>query len=161
MRALAIAVVGVLACCGMPAAQMISSGQLMYVGTLDKKLLVFDEDKEEVVGEIPLSGIPRVTALSADQKTLYIFSTRMELEIVDLVARKEVGSFSLADPRSRPRMIASSPDRVNIGGNARFSGLAVDPQGNYLYTTLRVVTRDIDQYRVDDPQFVAIDLHSL
>ena len=26
---------------------------LMYIGTLDKKLLVFDEDKEEVVGENP------------------------------------------------------------------------------------------------------------
>jgi DNA-binding beta-propeller fold protein YncE len=160
MRALLIAALGFLVCCGAPA-QMVSSGQLMYIGTLDKKLLVFDEDKEEVVGEIPLSGIPRVTALSADQKTLYIFSTRMELEIVDLIARKETGSFSLADPRSHPRMVASSPDRVNIGGSARFSGLAVDPQGNYLYTTLRVVTKDIDQYRVEDPQFVAIDLHDL
>ena len=27
-------------------------GQLMYVGTLDKKLLIIDEGKEEVVGEV-------------------------------------------------------------------------------------------------------------
>ena len=160
MRPLAIALLG-LALTGGASAQMISSGQLMYIGTLDKKLLVFDEDKEEVVGEIPLTGIPRVTALSADQKTLYIFSTRMELEIVDLMARKEIGNFSLADPRSRPRMVATAPDHVNIGSTARFSGLAVDPQGRYLYTTLRVVIKDIDQYRIEEPKFVAIDLHDM
>jgi hypothetical protein len=138
-----------------------SSGQLMYVGTLDKKLLIFDEGKEEVVGEIPLTGIPRVTALSADHKMLYIFSTRMELEVVDLVARKEIGSFNLADSRSRPRMVGGGADRINIGGSARYSGLAVDPQGNYLYTTMRVVIKDIDQYRIEEPKFVAIDLHGM
>src|SRR5206468_9394366 len=47
-----------------------SSERLMYVGTLDKKLLVIDEVKEEVVGEIPLGGIPRTTALSAEKKKL-------------------------------------------------------------------------------------------
>jgi DNA-binding beta-propeller fold protein YncE len=141
--------------------QLLPAEQLMYVGTLDKKLLVFDEDKQEVVGEIPLTGIPRVTALSADHKTLYIFSTRMELEVVDLVARKETANFNLADVRSRPRVLASAPDRVNIGGNARFAGLAVDPQGRYLYTTMRVAYKDIDQYRIEDPKFVAIDLHDM
>jgi DNA-binding beta-propeller fold protein YncE len=146
--------------CG-PALQSLHAEQLMYVGTLDKKLLVFDEDKEEVVGEIPLTGIPRVTALSADKKTLYIFSTRMELEVVDLPGRKEIANFNLADVRSRPRVMASSPDRINIGGNARFAGLAVDPQGKYLYTTMRVAYKDIDQYRIEDPKFVAIDLHDM
>ena len=32
-------------------------GHLMYVGTLDHKLLVFDEDKEAIVGEIQLAGV--------------------------------------------------------------------------------------------------------
>ena len=36
-------------------AQTPSSSQLMYVGTLDKKLLVIDEGKEAVVGEIQLT----------------------------------------------------------------------------------------------------------
>ena len=40
---------------------MAAAGQtparLMYVGTLDKKLLIIDEDKEVVAGEIPLGGI--------------------------------------------------------------------------------------------------------
>jgi hypothetical protein len=140
--------------------QAATSGQLMYIGTLDKKLLILDENKEEVVGEIPLDGIPRTTALSADHKTLYIFTTKMMLETVDLATRKVTGNFDLADSRSRPRMQASAPDRIllNGGGNARYSGIAVDPTGRYIYTTMKVVIKDIDQYRIEAPQFVAIDL---
>src|SRR6266699_6313046 len=90
-----------------------SSERLMYVGTLDKKLLVIDEVKEEVVGEIPLGGIPRTTALSADKKKLYIFSTQMLLETVDLESRQVISSFSLADPRNRLRIQANAPDPIN------------------------------------------------
>jgi hypothetical protein len=39
----------------------------------------------------------------------------------------------------------------------RFSGLPSIRPG-YLYTTLRVVTKEIDQYRLDPPKFVAIDV---
>lgn len=144
--------------CGQIRAQMASSGHLMYIGTLDKKLLILDEAKEEVVGEIPLNGIPRVTCLSADHKTLYIITTQMVLEIVDLQARKSITSFSLSDTRSRPRIVGVAPDRINVGSSSRFAGLAVDPQGHFLYTTMRVVVKDIDQYHIEPPQFVAIDL---
>jgi hypothetical protein len=132
--------------------------QLMYIGTLDKKLLVIDEDKEEVVDQIQLGGIPRVTALSADQKQMYVVTTQMLIETVDLASRKVVSSFTLADSRNRPRIQATAADVVNLGANARYTGLAVDPKGRYIYTTMRAVVKDIDQYRVDMPQFVAIDL---
>src|SRR5215469_14672681 len=138
--------------------QAVSSGQFMYIGTLDKKLLVIDENKEDVVGEIPLGGIPRTTALSADRKTLYIFTTQMLLETVDLESRKVLGTFSIADPRTHLRMQGSAPDRINVGSNSRFAGLAVDPNGRYIYTTMRVIVKDIAQYRIEPPQFVAIDL---
>src|SRR5882724_1204759 len=92
--------------------QAVSTGQFMYIGTLNKKLLVIDENKEEVVAEIPLGGIPRTSALSADHKKLYVFTTQMLLETVDLATRKVVSSFSLADPRSRPRFQATAPDRI-------------------------------------------------
>jgi len=164
MRTLATALLALVGSAGAWASvneQSVAAGHLMYIGTLDKKLLVFDEDKEEVVDQIQLTGIPRVTALSADQNTLYILSTRMLLEVVDLTNRKVTGSFDLANARSRPRLIGTGPDLINIGSNARYSGLAVDPQGRYLYTTMRVVTKEIDQYNVEDPQFVAIDLHDM
>ena len=144
--------------CGVVAGQAPSSNQLMYVGTIDKKLLVIDEAKEEVVGEISLGGIPRTTALSADKKKIYIFTTQMLLETVDLEARKVISSFSLADPGSKLRIQANAPDLVNVGNNGRYSGLAVDPQGRYIYTSMRSVMKDLDQYRVNPPQFVAIDL---
>jgi len=141
------------------AAQTTSSNQLMYIGTIDKKLLIIDEGKEAVVGEVQLTGIPRTTALSADKKKLHIISTQMLLETVDLEQKKVVSSFNLADPRTRLRIQANAPDIVNAGNNgARFSGIAVDPAGRYLYTTMRTVVKDIDQFRVDPPQFVAIDL---
>jgi DNA-binding beta-propeller fold protein YncE len=143
---------------GKAAGQTSASNQLMYVGTIDKKLLVIDEVKEEVIDQIALGGIPRATALSADKKQLHIFTTQMLLETIDLQTRKIVSSFSLADPRTRVRIQANAPDLVNLGGNSRYSGIAVDPQGRYLYTTMRTVLKDIDQYRIDPPQFVAIDL---
>lgn len=135
-----------------------AAAQLMYIGTLDKKLLVIDEDKEEVIGQIALGGIPRSTVLSPDKKLLYVVTTQMLLETVDLAAQKVVSSFSLADARSRPRMQATAPDIINLGGNSRYTGLAIDPAGKFLYTTMKSVVKDIDQYRVDMPQFVAIDL---
>src|SRR4051812_19125635 len=147
-----------LAACSAAFAQGVSTGQLMYIGTLDKKLLVIDETKGEVIDQIALGGIPRVTALSADRKKLHIFTTQMLLETVDLETRKVSSSFSLADPRSRPRIQAAAPDRINVGNSGRYSGLAVDPQGRFIYTTMRVVVKDIDQFRIEPPQFVAIDL---
>src|SRR5688572_19979743 len=114
---------------GIAAAQGVSSGQFMYIGTLDKKLLVIDENKEDIVDQIQLGGIPRATALSADKKQIFIFTTQMLLETVDLETRKVVSSFSLADVRSRPRIQATAPDRINLGGaggggGSRYSGLA-------------------------------------
>lgn len=134
------------------------SGQFMYIGTLDKKLLVIDEDKEDVVDQIQLGGIPRSTVLSGDRQKIHIITTQMLIETVDLATRKVVSSFSLADPRSRPRMQATAPDLVNVGNSARYTGIAVDPTGRYIYTTMRNVIKDIDQYRIEPPQFVAIDL---
>ena len=133
------------------------SARLMYVGTLDKKLLIMDEDKDAVVGEIPLGGIPRTTVLSFDKKKLYILSTQMLLETVDLEAKKVISSFSLNDPRTKVRVAANAPTILE-GGGARYTGLAVDPTGKYIYTTLRNVVKTLDEYRIDPPQFVAIDM---
>jgi len=135
---------------------------LMYIGTLDKKLLVFDEDKQEVVGEIPMAGVPRSTALSADQKQLFIVNTRMGLEAVDLATRKVSTVLNLSDGKSRPDVLALAPDLLNPGNYDfdGFSGLAVDPTGHYLYSSLRLTVKDLDEYRIEPTKFVAIDLQS-
>ena len=147
-------------CClvyGMAAVGQTPSGPVMYVGTLDKKLLTLDENTGAVVGEIQLGGIPRTTALSFDKKKLHILSTQMLLETVDLESKKVISSFSLNDPRTKVRIAANAPT-IMEGGGSRYSGLAVDPKGKYIYTTLRNVVKELDQYRIDPPQFVAIDL---
>lgn len=121
---------------------------LAYIGTLDKKLLVYDEDKEEIVGEITLQGIPRQTALTHDQSKLVILTTQMAVETVDLKARKMLTHFELADGRSRPRM--------SRGGG----GLVLDPTGRYMYATFRNSVRESDFYKMEPPQFVKIELQS-
>jgi hypothetical protein len=123
---------------------------LMYVGTLDKKLLIINENNGDVVGEIPLGGIPRTTVLSADKTKLHLVTTQLQFETVDLAARQVVSSFPLSDGKSIPRMIRA--------GGRNFSGLAVDPGGRYVYTTMKVTVKEIDQYRNDPPTFVKIDL---
>ncbi|MEQ1883484.1 MAG: hypothetical protein ABL967_00355 [Bryobacteraceae bacterium] len=124
---------------------------LMYIGTLDSKLLAIKEDSGDIAAEIQLGGIPRTVVLSTDGTKLHLITTKMQVETVDLVARKVISSFSLADPRTSPRMLR------NAGGRS-FSGIAVDPSGRYLYTGIQVTVKEIDQYRIDPPQFVTIDL---
>ncbi len=123
---------------------------LMYVGTIDHKLLIMEEASANVVGEIPLGGIPRITVLSTDQTKVYILTTQLELETVDLAARQVINSFPLSDGKSIPRVTRMYP--------GRFSGLVVDPSGRYVYTTLKVTVKEIDHFRNDPPVFVKIDL---
>jgi DNA-binding beta-propeller fold protein YncE len=126
---------------------------LMYVGTIDQKILVVKEENGEIVAEIPLSGIPRSTARSADGLKIHVVTTKLVVDTVDLVSRKVISSFPLSvpDSKSNPRMLRGS-------GGGGFSGIAVDPSGRYLYTSVQPVVKDLDQYRTDPPQFVMIDL---
>src|ERR1700733_3267787 len=91
-----------------PQQTMTGHAGLMYIGTIDHKLLIIDQDKEQVVGEIPITGIARTTALSADQKTLYVINTHMTIEMVDLVARKTVGTIDLTEPGNTARITANA-----------------------------------------------------
>ena len=130
---------------------------LMYVGTIDHKLLILNEDQGSIVGEISLdsvpktTGIPRTAVLSADKTKLHIVTTLMEVVTVDLVAKKVISSFSLSDGRSSPRMTRGA-------GGRDFSGLAVDPGGRYLYATVSLTVKELDQFKTEPPQFIQIDL---
>jgi DNA-binding beta-propeller fold protein YncE len=124
---------------------------LMYVGTLDHKLLIINEQSGDIVGEIPLGGVPRTTVLSADKTKLHVVTTQMQVETVDLAARQVISSFPLSDGKSNPRMTRGA-------GGRGFSGIAVDPAGRYLYATISLAIKELDQFRIDPPQFVQIDL---
>jgi hypothetical protein len=132
---------------GAPPPASLTSGGYAYIGTLDHKILVVDEDKEQVAGEIALGGIPRMTALSFDQKKLHVITTQMVVETIDLTTRQVISQFPLADEKSRPRIPRSNGP-----------SLAVDPSGRYLYATMKVAVRESDYYRMEPAQFVVIDL---
>jgi DNA-binding beta-propeller fold protein YncE len=135
----------------LPAATPTNMKGLMYVGTLDHKLLIISEDKGDIVGEIPIGGIPRTTVLSADKTKLHLITTQMQVETVDLAARQVISSFPLSDGKSSPRVTRGA------GGRA-FSGFAVDPAGRYLYATISLTVKEIDEFRTYPPQLVQIDL---
>jgi DNA-binding beta-propeller fold protein YncE len=124
---------------------------LMYVGTLDHKLLIINENDGEIVGEIPVGGIPRSAVLSADKSKLHIVTTKMQVETVDLATRKVISSFALSDGRSTPRMMRGA-------GGRGFSGIVVHPDGRHLYLTVTNTIKEVDHFRTEAPQFVMIDL---
>ena len=126
-----------------PVASLAAS--LIYAGSLDKHVLVFDEAKQEVIDRIPLNtGIPRGVALSDDKKTLYI-STPLHngIEVIDLATRKVVNHFTLDDGMTR---------------RTRLKSFAPDPQGKVLYAMIEVVNRQIYRFDIEKPKFAVIDL---
>jgi hypothetical protein len=141
------------------AAAAVAQEHFAYMGTLDKKLLIMNEDTDNIIGEIPLAGVPRTIVTSADQKQFYILNTDMAIEIVDISTRKVAGSINLMDMGGKVRVVAGSRNWMNgAGSQARFSGIVVDPNGRYLYSTMRVVRKDLSEYHLDPPQFAVIDL---
>ncbi|MFZ3340879.1 MAG: hypothetical protein WA213_08360, partial [Terriglobales bacterium] len=151
-RALTVASIFTSLCLGIAAAATATSLKgLMYVGTLDRKLLVINENSGDIVGEISLSGIPRTTVLSADKTKVHVVTTEMQVETVDLASRKVISSFPLSDGKSSPRLTRGA-------GGRGFSGIAVDPAGRYLYATISLAVKELDEFRIDPPQFVQIDL---
>jgi hypothetical protein len=151
-RGLTVALIAASLCFGIAAAATAASLKgLMYIGTLDRKLLIINENSGDIVGEISLGGIPRTTVLSADKTKLHVVTTQMQVETVDLAARQVISSFPLSDGKSNPRMTRGA-------GGRGFSGIAVDPAGRYLYATISLAVKELDQFRIDPPQFVQIDL---
>jgi hypothetical protein len=123
--------------------QPASSRGLMYIGTWPDKILVIDEAQQKVIDQIKLeTGPPLQLTVTPDKKRLIVLTTKMEVELVDLATRKVLSHFPLSDATHRI---------FPLGG-------AIDPQGRYLYTTLRKATKEIDRYKIDKAQFAVVDL---
>jgi DNA-binding beta-propeller fold protein YncE len=115
----------------------------MYLGTWPNKILVIDEAQGKIVDEIKLeTGTPSNLTVTRDKKTMVVITTQMNIEVVDLAARKVLSHFSLNEGNRRV---------FPLGG-------ALDPQGRYLYATLRGATKEIDRYKLDKAKFAVIDL---
>jgi WD40 repeat protein len=118
--------------------------QLVYFGAWPHQVAVFDSAQEKIVDSITLQNdVPRTLILSADKKKLYVTTLNdNSIVTIDLTTRKVVSSFSL-----------NSGNR-----NVRLLGLTPDPNGKYLYGIATVISKQLDHYDVDRPQFIVIDL---
>jgi hypothetical protein len=119
------------------------TGALMYLGTWPDKILVIDEAKQQVIDQIKLAtGAPLQVVLAQDKKKLFILTTKMGIEVVDLATRKVTSHFELNEGNRRVYPLGAAPD----------------PQGRFIYATLRTSIKEIDRYKIEKPKFAVIDL---
>ncbi len=120
-----------------------STGALMYLGTWPNKILVIDEARQQVIDEIKLeTGAPLQVVLAQDHKKLFVLTTKMGIEVVDLATRRVISHFELNEGNRHV---------YPLGG-------AADPQGKFIYTTLRTSIKEVDRYKLEKAKFAVIDL---
>lgn len=120
------------------------SASTLFLGSYPDTLLIFDETKGIVTGQIKLaSGLPTSMQMSDDGKRIYVTTiTTSGIEVIDAVTRKVTHQFSLNDAATR----------------WRFWGGAPDPTGRYFYTVGTRIEKGIDRYTVSKPLYMVIDL---
>src|SRR5689334_5847244 len=88
-----------------------ASGALMYLGTWPNKILVIDEAHQQIIDEIKLeTGTPFQLVLSDDHKKIFVLTTKMGIEIVDLATRKVTGHFDLNTGNTRVYPLGAAVD---------------------------------------------------
>jgi hypothetical protein len=117
---------------------------LLYIGTYNGTIQVFDESTEKMVDEIKLqTGIPRSLILSGDRKRFFVLDSTLEkVEVVDIASRKTVDTFTLS----------SGPTRVRI------RSMQVDPLQRFMILLTRSATKRSDRWEIGD---VALQLYDL
>lgn len=117
---------------------------LLYIGTYNGDIQIFDEATEKLVDSIKLqTGIPRSLILSGDKKRFYVLDSTLEkIEIVDIASRKSIDTFTLS----------SGPTKVRI------RSMQVDPMQRFLILLTRSATKKIDRWDISD---VALQLYDL
>jgi hypothetical protein len=117
---------------------------LMYIGTYNGDIQIFDEATEKQIDSIKLqTGIPRSLILSGDKKRFYVLDSTLEkVEIVDIATRKSVDTFTLS----------SGPTKVRI------RSMQVDPLQRFMILLTRSATKRIDRWEIGD---VALQLYDL
>lgn len=126
-------------------AALASAQGTLYLGTWPHTIQVVDEAKQQVVDKIELStGVPGGMQLSEDRKTLYVNTIEKNgIEVIDVATRKVTNSFVLNEGSKQYR--------------AR--GLAVDPQGKFVYILFRTIEKKQDRFDISkETKFGVIDL---
>jgi len=135
-----------LAALAMAAGALPTQASTIILGGYPDQLQFIDDETGEVIHKVTLdSGLPTNLQLSPDGKRAYVTTlTHGGIEVLDTATRKVVTSVSLNDAYTK----------------YRFSGGVPDPTGRYFYIVGEKISKEIDLYRVGQPQFMVVDLKS-
>ena len=133
----------ILAACCAALAPFASAGTL-YLPAYPSAVLVFDEDKAQIVDRIPLAtGTPMSIRLSPDHKRIYVTTIDHNgIEVIDVATRKVTNHFELNTPTKQYRL---------------FNGTA-DPDGKFFYAVTKEITKFPEHFEVSKPKYTVVDL---
>jgi hypothetical protein len=143
-RFLAIFLVG-LALAPIMRSQQQPSGADWYVqGTHPNLLLVIDGSKDEIAFQIVTHGrSPKELVPAPDGKRVYVTTDgRQKIEVINLVSRKVEEVINLAQPAHRITIY----------------GMAFSRDGRELFVHVKPVRELPDEYKVEPPEIIALDL---
>lgn len=123
---------------------MAGGDQLLYIGTYDGSIHIFDEATAQKVGDIKLkTGIPRSLTLSQSRTKFYVLDSTLEkVEIVDIATRSSLSTFTLSEGNKQTRIRA----------------LQVDPLERFVIFLTRSATRLIDRWEISEISLQLYDL---
>ena len=116
----------------------------LYIGGYPNAIWVIDEAKASVVDTIPVTiGLPRRLVMSRDGSRFYVADIHaMNVEVIDIAARKTLETFTLSSGNTRVRINAFEPD----------------PTHSYLVAITRDYVKQLDRYEIGPSKLVTIDL---
>ncbi len=129
---------------GLTALAALATPGTLYLPAYPASVLVFDEDKAEIVDRIPLTtGTPMSIRLAADHKTLYVTTIDHNgIEVIDVATRKVINHFVLNTPTKQYRL---------------FAGTA-SPDGKFFYAVTKEITMFPEHFDVGKPKYTLIDM---
>ncbi len=129
---------------GLTACAALATPGTLYLPAYPAAILVFDEDKAEIVDRIPLTtGTPMSIRLAPDHKKLYVTTIDHNgIEVIDVATRKVINHFVLNTPTKQYRF---------------YSGTA-SPDGKLFYAVTKEITMFPEHFEVGKPKYTLIDL---
>lgn len=120
------------------------SAGTFYLPAYPATVLVFDEQKGQIIDRIPLStGAPLGIRVSPDHKRIYVTTIDHNgIEVIDVATRKVINHFVLNTPTTQYRIFSS----------------AADPGGKLFYAVIKEITKFPEHYEVSKPKYTVIDL---
>jgi hypothetical protein len=129
---------------GLVSVAALANAGTLYLPAYPASILVFDEEKEEIVDRIPLvTGTPMGIRLSPDHKKIYVSTIDHNgIEVIDVATRKVINHFVLNTATKQFRMFSGTPD----------------PGGKLFYAVTKEITMFPEHFDVAKPKYTIIDL---